>query len=635
MERDQIEPTGVTDDAVSSAMRALRVRARIPGMPMPWEVGMAGVVFRAVPLMGAVGADPLHALRPGRELEPPDAATNLVIDPEKIVGPVRQRERVYDAATLVAKRRRIDDMKIPDSDVPTQEALRAWRGILAEMGTSSELFCQMLDAETDRIAERSFSAAFFGKPASTLQKRAGSMRLFIRWAHASKRAPFPLDERVVFDYVEDLLLEGAPPTRATSFKEALNFSSGFVGLRGVKEVLSSRRIIGSAQASRSRKCDTSKRLPLTKSELVLLEEFVCNQFDETFGEAWRDKTFAGFVLFCVYARLRVGDASRINQEPTLDVSEIGQGYIECGMLEHKTSYRNRARVRLPVAGSAVGVSGRGWAAKWLQRRAYQGLTATGRGHLMPAPGIDGTWSDKRLTTADCTVWLRELLDRLGSLPNDRSTKIGSHSLKATLLSWAGKYGLPPGTRRRLGGHVKPKDRSLVEYSRDELAGPLRELDRVITSVSMGLFDPDSGRSGRWTRNESAEAQLVGMFPAAVTPDRAAVASVPSSSTSSSGSLDSSASEINDTDSGSEGQLPVTVGVEEFGLRSRTARPSNDPLPACPEHGLVRNRITGILHGNTEDGVRMLCGRTVPQASHVLSRWPQHPYPLCRGCFRPQ
>ena len=38
---------------------------------------------------------------------------------------------------------------------------------------------------------------------------------------------------------------------------------------------------------------------------------------------------------------------------------------------------------------------------------------------------------------------------------------------------------------------KPKDRSLIEYSRDEMAAPLRELDRVFAAVSMNVFDPDA------------------------------------------------------------------------------------------------------------------------------------------------
>eukprot|EP00972_Heterocapsa_arctica_P029279 4306877-Heterocapsa_arctica.AAC.1 len=95
------------------------------------------------------------------------------------------------------------------------------------MGQTSGLCKQIVACESSQLANRSFAAAFFGKPSSTLIRRAGSLRLYIRWAHATGRTPFPLMEDTVFRYLDDLNLEGAPPTRAASFKEALNFSKGY------------------------------------------------------------------------------------------------------------------------------------------------------------------------------------------------------------------------------------------------------------------------------------------------------------------------------------------------------------------------------------------------------------------------
>ena len=56
-------------------------------------------------------------------------------------------------------------------------------------------------------------------------------------------------------------------------------------------------------------------------------------------------------------------------------------------------------------------------------------------------------------------------------------------------------------RRVLGGHALPGDVSILEYSRDALAGPLRALDRVIDQIKTGAFDPDQTRSGRWVHGE--------------------------------------------------------------------------------------------------------------------------------------
>ena len=74
-------------------------------------------------------------------------------------------------------------------------------------------------------------------------------------------------------------------------------------------------------------------------------------------------------------------------------------------------------------------------------------------------------------------------------------ELGTHSLKATLLSWSSKYGLSLQTRAILGYHSKSKGSVLV-YGRDNISQPLRELDEVIRAVAFKRFFPDSRLSGR-------------------------------------------------------------------------------------------------------------------------------------------
>ena len=59
------------------------------------------------------------------------------------------------------------------------------------------------------------------------------------------------------------------------------------------------------------------------------------------------------------------------------------------------------------------------------------------------------------------------VDKVGVVANS------SHSSKATMLSWPAKSGAKMEGRRLLGGHAKPGQKVLLEYSRDALAGPLR------------------------------------------------------------------------------------------------------------------------------------------------------------------
>ena len=56
----------------------------------------------------------------------------------------------------------------------------------------------------------------------------------------------------------------------------------------------------------------------------------------------------------------------------------------------------------------------------------------------------------------------------------------------------------------MGGHAGSKDNSLLEYSRDALAGPLNELRHVFDKIQAGAFDPDCTRSGRWATIEKGE-----------------------------------------------------------------------------------------------------------------------------------
>ena len=70
----------------------------------------------------------------------------------------------------------------------------------------------------------------------------------------------------------------------------------------------------------------------------------------------------------------------------------------------------------------------------------------------------------------------------------------SHSLKATLLVWASRYGMDENSRTLLGHHALSGD-SLACYSRDMLARPLRKLDKMLADVRTRRFIPDATRSG--------------------------------------------------------------------------------------------------------------------------------------------
>ena len=76
-------------------------------------------------------------------------------------------------------------------------------------------------------------------------------------------------------------------------------------------------------------------------------------------------------------------------------------------------------------------------------------------------------------------------------------QVGTHSLKATPLSWCAKGGVAREQRQILGYQSIPGVKAMLHYSRDEQSGPLRFLTEVIEHVRSWSFDPDASCSGRY------------------------------------------------------------------------------------------------------------------------------------------
>jgi hypothetical protein len=377
-------------------------------------------------------------------------------------------------------------------------AVGMWVAIMGSAGDDSQLGEQVQEAggatgQGMVIMENTFRA----KATATLMKRGGSIAAFLRWSRSSGFAAFPLQENVLYQYVEQLRSDGAPATRATAFLEAVPFTISLLGLRGPAwPTLSSKRVHGAALASFDRKRLTAKAPPLTANAVKLLEHGVSSLATVT------QRILAGDACFLVHGRLRCDDAARISVEPRLDLDEDGVGYVEtvaAGSSTKTGGSRRKRRLGLPVVADACGLSG-SWAAEWIALRAAVGLEASRDGALFLAVDGGGHFSRAKRTTAAMSAILRELLVAVGAPSSDgRAPCATSHSCKATALSWAAKAGLRPGSRRLLGGHAKPKDLSMLEYSRDALAPVLRELTAVYAEIVAGTFDPDSTRSGRYNR----------------------------------------------------------------------------------------------------------------------------------------
>ena len=456
-------------DVVHSATANLPMNFGSP-MTLPWEMGFLGMVMGGAP-DARIGPSLKKSVEEKLNLVDIEFSDDVEMEemPE-----LDKRPKISQSAR---KPMAIEDEQDRDNE------MQKWVVITNAIGEENEVV--ELIAKTNGAALADVLAK---KKTGTLRVRSSSILLYVRWAKAKGLAPFPISTEVVYKYVDELRKDKAPATRANSFRSALAFLKGTFKLDHVDEVLDNSAISGSCHRSFLTKRLLRQRDALTVDQVQILESVVDT------AQSLSDRVFAGHCLLCVYGRLRFGDSQGIEAEPYID----GE-YLEAGTSMHKTdSLFGRARRLLPVAAPAVGVSKTNWAVAFLQARKDAGLRAGAGRPLMPAPITGGGWSPGKLRTSEASVWLCEILQRYSLGPQNVSN-IGAHSLKATALSWMAKAGLPEKTRRFLGYHVKPKDKSLIIYSRDSMAGPLEMLDNLVVQIAMGEFKPDMSRSGRWVR----------------------------------------------------------------------------------------------------------------------------------------
>lgn len=378
------------------------------------------------------------------------------------------------------------------------KALKRWYDLLKEAQEGTRTGGWIAEAGNEEGAIKILDDVFAKKSTSTLNNRAGALGLYKVWAQTrGSGGPkwLPIAEQEAYDYLSFLKGSGAPATRADRFRQALAFLVHVVGAQGMGDTLSSQRVAGVAWHSFCKKRWTVQRSPFTVLQVRVLEEAVMNDPDPQIN------LVAGHIRFCIAARLRHSDAQRVVDEPFLDLnSDRTDGYIEAKGGDSKTASANKKRKKrwFPAVGHCFGLNGGNWGEVWLQRRSQAGFNVAVDGCLTRAPMVGGGFARRPLRSDEMAVWAAAILQRGGAAVLDGQAW-GSHSARVTLLSWAAKFGLRNQVRRVLGGHAKPKDTSVLEYSRDAVAMAMRKLRKVELQIVSGAFRPDETRSGRFAK----------------------------------------------------------------------------------------------------------------------------------------
>jgi hypothetical protein len=595
-------------------------------MELPWSHGFLAAVLGdapivPVPALEALDEVPLPLVD---EPEPEEPVTALEPEPTVRQDKMTKRLALFSLGT---------DAKAVEG-AARDAVLAGWSELLLLRPGASSVGLQ-LSASNETVAP-TLALVTADRRTSTLKARLGSLALYARWCRMAGAEPFPFCEDVAFRYVLDLLQNRAPATRAARFREAVGFAKGVFGFSGADSVLESRRIQGAAVASFDTKRLLVKREPLKKAWLEIFEYLCVSAPDDLVS------VFAGFVCLLCHCRARWADAQTAVEEPTIDEAKGGEhgGFIEVRIEKTKTSGAKRARRKaLFIVGCSKGVSGEMWAKAWLEARARLGLHVAAGLPLMPAPLAFGCWTQRPMTTSEGALWMREILVDYGVAADDLKS-IGAHSLKATLLSWAAKAGLSMSDRRLLGYHVAPRDRSVVEYSRDEMAAPLRSLQKLLSAVRSGEFMPDETRSGRWADGAAGlQLELAAKRSRVASPVAPPDAVAPAtgvaeadqeadaaSSTSGSATGSTSSGDVSSEPPSSDQEGPCSVA--SFSRTSCMRAPSR----FVDDRVLVHKCIGTVHKGRHDDPDRLACGRLVGLSFTETNDIPTTASKRCIVCF---
>ena len=262
----------------------------------------------------------------------------------------------------------------------------------------------------------------------------------------------------------------------------MTFCRHVFGVEQLAGIADSRRCHGSTCELRTG--DIQQASPLQVPELRKLHQIL------DFGSDLWDRCFAGTVLLTVYARARWSD---INQTIIQDCDERGiLAYLECRAGVRKTQRARQFKGQLlPLCAPAIGVVESNWAVQFMRARAELGMGSPPDFPLFGAPDANGVPTARHLDTDEAGRWLRCLLFGRPDAIKDR--RVTSHSMKATCLSFAAKYGVGISDRLLLGYHTSGDARVALLYSRDSNAHPLRILESALKDIRLDNFRPDSTR----------------------------------------------------------------------------------------------------------------------------------------------
>ena len=346
--------------------------------------------------------------------------------------------------------------------------------------------------EQKRGAFETIEAVIGVRSRTTAITRANAFLKFLRWRADEGNDGKSFSEHEAWQYLRELREKGAAPTKGASFLSACAYAWHVFGFNDLEGICTSRRLKGLCDLMYAVKAPLRQALVLTVRQVLMLHELLesleCNVVD---------RAVAAYLLIALYGRCRHSDLQNL-EDAFVDVGPEG-GYLELTTRTHKTSRTAAQKSRLlPLVLPAVGVQGREWVTMAKLALENYGLKLEGHigGPLFRPPGSNGNSYCKRgLTSHEVSRFLRVMLGEQVAPSNEGGVRLSSHSLKATVLSWASKAGMDVQDKSILGRHTSAYSESSAVYARDLSIGAVSRLQHVILQIYKGEFMPDAPRSG--------------------------------------------------------------------------------------------------------------------------------------------
>lgn len=395
-------------------------------------------------------------------------------------------------------------------NIVLESACSRWLSILKLCPNSSSVSQRLhLDESSENFsADMAVIKAIIGvRSPSTSLTRANMVRKYLAWVFQKfPHVDLPFCESLLWQYFSFLRETNAAPTTAASTLSAMRYAQHIFSFECLAESTSSRRLIGCSEIMYSEKDAVRQAVVLTVQNVLTLHSLLADTSVNVF-----DRAGAGFMLLCIYGRCRHSDLSMVDRVEH-DHNAMA-GYVEVFTRYHKTA-RGAAKkaMFLPILVPAIGITNNNWVVEFCEALELCGMRLNGQLQgpiLRPPTDVHASDLCKRgLTSEECSRLLRSLLGLQIESIGRSCPIVSSHSLKATGLSWASKFGVPEFDRAVLGRHSSTTSSATAIYSRDLSGASVRKFETVLKAIFNKTFLPDAPRSAYFVEPEKSVSVMV-------------------------------------------------------------------------------------------------------------------------------